>query len=754
MSLLYFAENNSGNEQLWITDGTAAGTRLVKAFAGSSILSLTMAGTKAYFTVDDGVHGNELWTSDGTAAGTVLVNDISPGSNGSFPTLLTDVNGTLFFAANDGPHGFELWKSDGTAPGTLMVKDINPGADASLLLTNFAEDDGSVFFTAFDFTAGTELWKSDGTAAGTVMVEDINPGLSDSTAQLLTNVNGTLFFTADDGTHGFELWRTDGTATGTMMVKDIDPGASSSIGEAFANVGGTLYFSASDGTNGLELWKSDGTAAGTMMVKDINPFSNSFPSELTNVNGTTFFSADDGTHGFELWKSDGTVDGTVLVKDINSGAGGSLLFVPGGYASVNGSLFFDADDGINGPQLWKSDGTDAGTVMVKLLNPGGATPEQLTNVNGVLEFYAFDGTSNGLFKSDGTAAGTIEIATHVDIATPIAFAARSAVEDLNGDRLSDVVWRNASGALTAWSMNGSAIASSGFMTADGVAANPGPSWSVAGTSDFNGDGNADLLWRNTDGTLVDWTMNGNVITSSGVLNLGGSAVKPDASWSVVGVGDFNADGGSDILWRNLNGAVAEWDMNGSTIVSSGSATFNGAAVNVDASWSVAGIGDFNGDNRRDVLWRNTDGALVEWNMNGSTIASSGILFGGAVKPDASWNVAGIGDFNGDGSSDILWRNVNGSLAEWLMSGSTVTSSGSLTFGGAPVTPDASWHVVEIGDFNGDSQSDVLWRNDNGALAEWLMNGTRIVSSLTPNSGGTAVGPDSTWSTQAKPTNFG
>jgi ELWxxDGT repeat protein len=757
MALSYFAENNSGIEQLWITDGTAAGTRMVKAFAGGSIQWLTMVGAKVFFTADDGVHGSELWTSDGTAAGTVLIRDINPGGATSAGEMLTDFNGSLLFSATDGVHGFELWASDGTSAGTAMVKDILPGAGSSVLGGNLAEVNGSVFFAAQDGTDGYELWKSDGTAAGTMMVADINPGLSDSSPEFLTTVNGTLFFTADDGTHGFELWKSDGTAAGTSMVKDIDPGPNDSIGESFANVGGTLYFSASDGTNGLELWRSDGTAAGTVMVKNINPTRNSFPFEFTNVAGTAFFAADDGTHGFELWKSDGTAAGTVMVKDINSGTGNSISGVPGGSASVNGTLFFNADDGINGPQLWKSDGTAAGTVMVKLINPGGATPRQLTDIDGTLEFYAFDGTSWGLFRSDGTAAGTIELTTHVDIATPIGFASRqSAVEDLNGDHLSDVVWRSSSGTLTAWSMNGSAIASSGFTTADGVAAHPDSSWNVVGTSDFNGDGNADMLWRNTDGTLVDWTMHDNVINSTGVLNLDGNAVKPDASWNVAGVGDFNANGSSDILWRSTNGSLAEWDMNGSTILSSNSVTFNGAAVNVDASWSVAGVGDFNGDNRRDVLWRNSDGTLADWAMNGNVITSSGVLSAGgnAVKPDGSWSVAGVGDFNGDGNSDILWRNVNGSLAEWLMNGSSVTSSGSITFGGAPIAPDASWHVVEIGDFNGDNQSDVLWRNDNGALAEWLMNGTTVVSSVTPNADGAAVSPEAGWSTQAKPTNFG
>jgi hypothetical protein len=238
--------------------------------------------------------------------------------------------------------------------------------------------------------------------------------------------------------------------------------------------------------------------------------------------------------------------------------------------------------------------------------------------------------------------------------------------------------------------------------------------------------------------------------------MGGTAVTPGATWSVAGVGDFNGDFRSDILWRNTDGSLAVWTMNGSSIMSSNAVTSGGATVTPDSSWNVAGVGDFNGDGKKDILWRSsTTGEVSVWTMNGSAITSSGDLTSGgvAVKPDSSWGVAGIGDFNGDGNSDILWRNSNGSLAVWLMNGSAITSSATITFNGATVAPDASWHVVEVGDFNGDGRSDVLWRNDSGAMTEWLMSGATIMSTVTPSSGGASVSPDSSWSTQAKPAIF-
>ena len=328
--------------------------------------------------------------------------------------------------------------------------------------------------------------------------------------------------------------------------------------------------------------------------------------------------------------------------------------------------------------------------------------------------------------------------------------------DFNGDGVSDVLWRNSNGALAEWFMDGSTISSTATPTYQGSAVSPGASWSVAGIGDFNGDGDADILWRNSNGSLVEWLMNGSTIESTATPTYQGSAVSPGSSWSVAGIGDFTGDGDADILWQNSNGSLALWLMDGSTITSSATPTCEGSAVSPGSSWSVAGIGDFTGDGDDDILWQNSNGSLAMWLMDGSTITSTATptYEGSAVSPGSSWSVAGIGDFTGNGDADILWRNSNGSLAMWLMDGSTIESSATPTYQGSAVSPHSSWNIVEIGDFNGSGDSDILWQQSTtGALVEWQMNGSQIVSSQSVTSQGTPVAPSSTWTSQAKPTDF-
>jgi ELWxxDGT repeat protein len=385
--------------------------------AGSNPASITEVNGRAFFAASDGVHahGTELWVSDGTQAGTHMVLDINPGQRSSYPFELTNVNGTVFFSAVDGVHGRNLWESNGTAAGTFMVQNLGPSNYGSYPY-NLTNVNGTLFFQAgmqpnvngnHTFTSGTgaELWESNGTAAGTFMVQDINPGPHGSYPRQLTNVNGSLFFEATDGTHGYQLWGSNGTSASTQLVADINPSSPGSYPYSLTNVNGTLFFQATDGTHGGQLWQSNGTAVGTQLVTDINPGGGFNPYRLTNVNGTLFFSANDGTHGFELWQSNGAAAGTQIVADINPGSNNSY---PRDLTNVNGTLFFTADDGTNGRQLWESNGAVGGTFLVQNINPhefgfpSGSDPRYLTNVNGTLFLQANDGTHGyQLWESNG-----------------------------------------------------------------------------------------------------------------------------------------------------------------------------------------------------------------------------------------------------------------------------------------------------------------------------------------------------------------
>ncbi len=457
--------------ELWKTDGTTNGTSLVKdIFPGSNSGFIDYNGTfffgltnvwehngSFYFIANDNnnipYNNNiELWKSDGTTSGTVMVSDIQPGSEGSRPSRFMVFNNTLFFNAYTINNGTELWKTDGTSGGTAMVKDIFPGSNSGFIdyngtfffgLTNVWEHNGSFYFIANDnnnipYNNNIELWKSDGTTSGTVMVSDIQPGSEGSRPSRFMVFNNTLFFNAYTINNGTELWKTDGTSGGTAMVKDIFPGSNSGFvdynGTSFfglTNVwehNGSFYFIANDNNNipynnNIELWKSDGTTSGTVMVSDIQPGSEgSRPSRFMVFNNTLFFNAYTINNGTELWKTDGTSGGTAMVKDIFPGSNSGFVDYNGtfffGLTNVwehNGSFFFIANDNNsvvsnNNIELWKSDGTGAGTVMVKDIEPGngGSNPRNFVQFNNELFFNAYTPSiGTELYKTDGTTGGTM-----------------------------------------------------------------------------------------------------------------------------------------------------------------------------------------------------------------------------------------------------------------------------------------------------------------------------------------------------------
>ncbi|MFK7921216.1 MAG: ELWxxDGT repeat protein [Bacteroidia bacterium] len=406
--MMFMASNGISGVELWQSDGTIGGTNLIKDIYPGSNPSYPLAyheyNGEIFFRASNGTNGYEFWKTDGTSGGTQMVYDAWTGaSNGvSLVTngfVIAEAGGLMVMSLSNGTtnNGQELYASDGTTAGTVMLKDIYVGTGSSGP-QDFVSLGAGAVFTAYEYDINTatgsarELWRTNGTAAGTILLKDINPGIGSSTPQDLYKVGNTIFFSADDGTNGRELWKTDGTTAGTVLVKDINPTGSSSP-EAFERVGSYLMFFADDGVHGDELWRTDGTTAGTVMVKDINPGSADSKYIIpyhTEMDGYYYFNGNDGVNGTEIWRSDGTEAGTNLVIDIRTGQYGSN---PNGFFSHDGLLYVSAYDITDGFELWISDGVTTGKYMSFQAGLSCGCPSDFTFFNNLIFFTADNGFS-------------------------------------------------------------------------------------------------------------------------------------------------------------------------------------------------------------------------------------------------------------------------------------------------------------------------------------------------------------------------
>lgn len=398
--LLFSVLGAEGNLTPWLS--TSDGSDVQPA----SQLSVTLSSLENFHLLGSangaqiGTSGDQLWRID-PITGEASSLDVISVEQYAYGASLRDAAGRewLYFAGSSGVD-FGLWKTDGTIIGTTLVRnfqDLGVG-DGYRQLDWLTPVGDKIYFRVSISYGHAWLGVSDGTPDGTRVVADI-PTLSDGTFATfgpgrLTNVNGILFFFADDGVHGLELWRSDGTGEGTRMVKDVHP---NDLWWAFGwqrAVKSTLYYMFNDGVHGWELWKSDGSAEGTVMVKDINPNGDSWAFVFGEKDGKLLLTADDGEHGTELWSSDGTSEGTKMLKDINpTGSGVELDPLLDGRGERNGITYFGANDGVHGTELWQTDGTPEGTVIVQDIAPGAAssTPSNLIIAGDNLYFSADDG---------------------------------------------------------------------------------------------------------------------------------------------------------------------------------------------------------------------------------------------------------------------------------------------------------------------------------------------------------------------------
>ena len=399
---------------------------------------------KIFFSAYTPDSGKELWVTDGTPEGTSLLKDINPGVEGSSPDKFFHCDSIMLFRAITENEGSELWKTNGTPEGTQLLKNIESGFLNSLP-SGFTSSNNIVFFQASTSNYGTELWRTDGTEAGTFLVKDIfESGSLSSNPQHLVDYNGTLLFIAQHSETGTELWKSDGTNEGTLLIKDIYPGSNSSDPYGLIVYDNFVYFSASEPTHGSSLWRTDGSEEGTIIFDEALAYSNYslimngsliFPSteKFSNKRGLYKLDSSDGTvshikffenigvlfgtnnitrevfgrvfqdqivfygkdesHGYELWKTDGSTEGTSLIKDIYPGSEDSGNPSVTDIKVVDNIFYFVANNNENGFELWRSDGTENGTLLTTDLNEGQSNGGGyfFSSLNG--ELY-FSGTSN------------------------------------------------------------------------------------------------------------------------------------------------------------------------------------------------------------------------------------------------------------------------------------------------------------------------------------------------------------------------
>ena len=438
------------------------------SYLPAPISQFPVTGNIAFFSADDGIHGIELWRTDGTSAGTYIVKDVNPGQMSTLMVNMVAINGKIYFAASRDGFNFYPWVSDGTESGTFAIDSTETGRsslpqrfaglnDAVFIAFNgtifdqgifaklnddhhgftfinaikdagyggvreLTEAGGLLFFTASNPNFNRALWRTDGTEEGTYKLTDlIYPNgvpIIPTATSLLTAYNNKLYFSFADAT-GFKLGVSDGTITGTGLA----PG-NNGIKIPFANlyeysfsvVNNVLFLSGYNqaGKNGL--YKYDAANPnGLVLVTDkfsISPNDAIPNSTLEAGNNTLYFLVSNFQTGSQLWRSDGTDAGTTHIRSFDLPM--TSFELPQPISRLHfylGNLYFVANDDLHGTEIWKSDGTTMGTAIIKDINPGpeNSVSHALTEINGKVAFVANEFESRKgieLWSTNGTAAGT------------------------------------------------------------------------------------------------------------------------------------------------------------------------------------------------------------------------------------------------------------------------------------------------------------------------------------------------------------
>lgn len=272
----------------------------------------------------------------------------------------------------------------------------------------------------------------------------------------------------------------------------------------------------------------------------------------------------------------------------------------------------------------------------------------------------------------------------------------------------DIAFQSADGMVQIWRMSGTIRAA-----VDVVPDTLNSAYRVVGTGDLDGDGIGDLLFRGPSGAVLLW-----LLDASGNRKDTGY-IPVSWEWTFQGMGRFNNDTRSDVLWRNTQtGVLVTWMMNGAAI------DYARELTAPDQQWQVKLIADFNADGQADLFWRHPNGGTAVWLLNdGSTVLGNG--WPGTA--DTSWSAKAAGDFDGDGTADVFWQRTDGTTSMWFMAGTRLKGWGS------PPWVEGAWQVQAVGDVDADGKADLMWRNFDGPNGVWLMDGLSIrLSMLLPS----------------------
>jgi hypothetical protein len=291
-------------------------------------------------------------------------------------------------------------------------------------------------------------------------------------------------------------------------------------------------------------------------------------------------------------------------------------------------------------------------------------------------------------------------------AFPTLAASAATHNDFDGDGRSDLLWRNAENGFDVIWPNAASAAARNIQRVSNL------DWRIAGCGDFDGDQHADILWRNrATGAMVIWYAGSSDRKQTVRFDWGTYLEMPD--WEIASIGDFDGDQVSDVLWRNRttgDNAIGFLVNNDIEEVYWYAYPTNPVVI---SAWKVVGTGDFDGDGRSEILWRNgSTGANVVWRFTDFE-SNTAFVATGLPTVSAPWKVAGVGDFNGDGHSDVLWRHpVAGANVVW--------PSANRAARWTPSAAGTAWIPASIADINGDRRSDIVWRNTTtGANTAWL-----------------------------------